>query len=80
LEGWKRGYDRPEATLEIVFEMIALEEDGGITQFPGAVDFVQGRSMSGGVFVTVRVEDDGVRGDLQYLKVGKGKYFTFFRP
>jgi predicted homoserine dehydrogenase-like protein len=76
----QRGMIGPEATLETVSEIFALEEDGGITQFPGAVDFVQGSSMSGGVFVTVRVEDDRIRGDLQYLKVGKGKYFTFFRP
>jgi predicted homoserine dehydrogenase-like protein len=63
-----------------VSEIFALEEDGGITKFPGAVDFVQGNSMAGGVFVTVRVEDERIRDDLQYLKVGKGKYFTFFRP
>jgi predicted homoserine dehydrogenase-like protein len=36
--------------------------------------------MSGGVFVTVRVNDARIRDDLQYLKVGKGNYFTFFRP
>jgi predicted homoserine dehydrogenase-like protein len=76
----QRGMIGPEATLETVSEIFALEEDGGITRFPGAVDFVQGNSMAGGVFVTVRVEDDRIRGDLQYLKVGKGKYFTFFRP
>jgi predicted homoserine dehydrogenase-like protein len=26
------------------------------------------------------VEDQRIQDDLQYLKVGKGKYFTFFRP
>jgi predicted homoserine dehydrogenase-like protein len=76
----QRGMTGPEATLETVSEIFALEEDGGITKFPGAVDFVQGDSMAGGVFVTVRVEDERIRGDLQYLKVGKSKYFTFFRP
>ncbi len=76
----RRGMVGPEATLETVSEIFALEEDGGITKFPGAVDFVQGPSMAGGVFVTVRVEDERIRADLQYLKVGKGKYFTFFRP
>jgi predicted homoserine dehydrogenase-like protein len=70
----------PEATLQNVSQIFALEEDGGITKFPGAVDFVQGSSMAGGVFVTVRVEDERIRDDLEYLKVGKGKYFTFFRP
>ncbi|NIW37458.1 MAG: hypothetical protein GWN32_13355, partial [Gemmatimonadetes bacterium] len=36
--------------------------------------------MAGGVFVTVRVQDERIRADLEYLKVGRGKYFTFFRP
>jgi predicted homoserine dehydrogenase-like protein len=76
----QRGMLGPEASLQNVSEIFALEEDGGITQFPGAVDFVQGSSMAGGVFVTVRVEDERIRNDLEYLKVGKGKYFTFFRP
>jgi predicted homoserine dehydrogenase-like protein len=76
----QRGMIGPEATLENVSQIFALEEDGGITRFPNAVDFVQGNSMTGGVFVTVRVQDERIRDDLQYLKVGKGKYFTFFRP
>ncbi len=76
----QRGMIGPEAALETVSEIFALEEDGGITKFPGAVDFVQGPSMAGGVFVVVRVEDERIRADLQYLKVGKGRYFTFFRP
>jgi len=76
----QRGMVGPEATLETVSEIFALEEDGGITKFPGVVDFVQGSSMSGGVFVTVRIEDERIQADLNYLKVGQGKYFTFFRP
>ncbi len=76
----QRGMIGPDATQETVSEIFALEEDGGITKFPGAVDFVQGSSMAGGVFVTVRIEEERIRDDLEYLKVGKGKYFTFFRP
>jgi len=76
----QRGMTGPDADLESVSEIFALEEDGGITKFPGAVDFVQGSAMAGGVFVTVRVENQRIREDLQYLKVGKGKYCTFFRP
>lgn len=76
----QRGMVGPEATLESVSKIFALEEDGGISKFPGVVDFVQGSSMSGGVFVTVRVPSDRICADLNYLKVGKGKYFTFFRP
>ncbi|MGE5138389.1 MAG: NAD(P)-dependent oxidoreductase, partial [Rudaea sp.] len=76
----KRGMIGPEATLETVSRLFALEEDGGLTRFPGAVDFVQGSAMAGGVFITVRVQDERIRADLEYLKVGKGRYYTFFRP
>ncbi|KAA3644721.1 MAG: hypothetical protein DWQ07_15035 [Chloroflexi bacterium] len=75
----QRGMTGPEASFENVSEIFALEEDGGISQFPGNIDFVQGPSMSGGVFVTVRVDDQRIQDDLNYLKVGSGKYFTFFR-
>ena len=76
----QRGMCGPEATLETVSQVFALQEDGGITKFPGAVDFVQGSAMAGGVFVTVRIGDERIQADLEYLKVGKGKYYTFFRP
>jgi predicted homoserine dehydrogenase-like protein len=76
----QRGMCGPEATLETVSQVFALEEDGGITTRLGTIDFVQGDSMAGGVFITVRIEDERIRDDLQYLKVGQGKYFTFFRP
>ena len=76
----KRGMNGPEATLDTVSQIFALKEDGGITTRPRSIDFVQGSAMSGGVFVTVRVEDQRIREDLHYLKVGQGSYFTFFRP
>lgn len=70
----------PVADQESVSKIFALKEDGGIAEFPGAVDYVQGTAMSGGVFITVRVDDSRIQDDLNYLKVGKGRYFTFFRP
>jgi predicted homoserine dehydrogenase-like protein len=76
----KRGMTGPEATLETVSRIFALEEDGGKARFAGAVDFVQGNAMSGGVFATVRVHDPRICADLEYLKVGRGRYYTFFRP
>lgn len=76
----RRGMIGPEATLETVSQVFALRQDGGLTEFPGAVDFVQGSAMAGGVFVVVRVTDPRLRADLEYLKVGRGHYFTFFRP
>ncbi len=76
----KRGMKGPEADTETVSQIFALEADGGISTAPHSVDFVQGESMAGGVFITVRIEDERIRSDLEYLKVGKGAYFTFFRP
>jgi predicted homoserine dehydrogenase-like protein len=74
------GMAGPEADTDTVTEIFALKEDGGMTPFPGVVDFVQGSAMSGGVFITVRIPDERVQADLQYLKVGKRNYCTFFRP
>lgn len=75
-----RGMLGPEADLATVSQVFALQEDGGLIEKPGVVDFVQGNAMAGGVFITVRVPDARLRNDLEYLKVGKGQYFTFFRP
>ena len=75
-----RGMVGPDADLDTVSKIFALEEDGGISKFPGVVDFVQGNSMAGGVFVTVRVDDPRIKADLEYLKVGQGDYYTFYRP
>jgi predicted homoserine dehydrogenase-like protein len=76
----KRGMVGPEATLENVSRVFALRADGGITTSPFTVDFVQGSAMAGGVFITVRIQDRRICSDLEYLKVGNGGYFTFFRP
>ena len=70
----------PEACLQTVSRIFALEEDGGLTSSPGAVDFVQGKEMAGGVFITARIHSERIQADLEYLKVGEGEYYTFFRP
>jgi predicted homoserine dehydrogenase-like protein len=76
----RRGMLGPEADLTTVSRLFALQADGGLIERPGTVDFVQGPAMAGGVFVTVRVQDPRIRADLEYLKVGAGHYYTFFRP
>jgi predicted homoserine dehydrogenase-like protein len=76
----KRGMVGPEANRKTVSDIFSLKEHGGIVPFPGVVDFVQGSDMSGGVFVTVSVENRRIAGDLKYLKTGNGRYSTFFRP
>lgn len=76
----QRGMLGPEADLTTVSQVFALKADGGLIEAPRTVDFVQGSAMAGGVFVTVRVADARIRADLEYLKVGQGDYYTFFRP
>jgi predicted homoserine dehydrogenase-like protein len=76
----QRGMIGPEADLTTISKVFALKSDGGLIEKSHTVDFVQGNGMAGGVFVTVRIEDPRVRADLEYLKVGKGYYYTFFRP
>ena len=76
----QRGMVGPEASLATITQVFALEEDGGITKFPRTVEFVQGSSMAGGVFIVVRIEDSRIRDDLEYLKVGNGRYYSFVRP
>ncbi len=76
----KRSMIGPEADLTTISKIFSLKEDGGLIDRPHTVDFVQGNAMSGGVFITVRIEDPRIQSDLEYLKVGKGFYYTFFRP
>ncbi len=77
---FRPGMIGPEANLNTVSEIFALKEDGGLSEFIGGVDYVAGSAMSGGVFVTVKIDDERIGEDLRYLKVGKAPYFTFFRP
>lgn len=74
------GMTGPEADLQTVSDAFRLTADGGTVPHPGVVDYVQGQAMAGGVFVTVKIDDERIGADLAYLKVGKGPYFTFFRP
>ena len=76
----RRGMVGPVADRRTISTIFSLVEDGGICPFPGVVDFVQGPDMSGGVFLTVRVDNARIAADLKYLKTGNGRYSTFFRP
>ncbi|MCL5985494.1 MAG: SAF domain-containing protein [Actinobacteria bacterium] len=70
----------PAAKLADLARVFALKENGGLLDFPGVVDYSIGSDVAGGVFVVIRVDNPRVSEDLEYLKVGKGPYFCFFRP
>ncbi len=76
----RAGMTGPDADLTTIADTFRLKEDGGELSFAPVVDYVQGSAMSGGVFLTVKAPSDRISADLTYLKVGKGPYFTFFRP
>lgn len=76
----RRGMTGPVATPETITALFRLQEDGGTIPFPGVVEFVQGPTMAGGVFITCRMPDARLAADLKYLKVGDGRYSAFFRP
>lgn len=71
----QRGMTGPEADLDTVSEIFPMKGDGDITEFPGAVDFVQGSAIAGGVFVTVRVDDERIRERFAVLEGRERKVF-----
>ena len=76
----QRGMIGPDASFETVSQVFALEEDGGISKFAGNIDFVQGPSLSGGVFVVVKVADQRIAADLNYLESRVWKVLYIFPP
>lgn len=74
----KTGMHGPSATLEELSRMFTLQEDGGILSQKGVVDYVKG--VAPGVFAVVTSEQEEVRREMQYLKMGDGPHFTLYRP
>ena len=76
----QRGMVGPQADLTTVSRIFALEADGGITTISPHGRFCAGERDVGGRFChrahrgSPRLRGSG------YLKVGKGHYYTFFRP
>jgi predicted homoserine dehydrogenase-like protein len=79
LEMSKRGMYGPSSTVPTLHETFALQEDGGVLDRPGVVDYCVG-PVSPGVFVVVRTDDDYVQHEMAYLQMGDGPYFSFYRP
>lgn len=74
----KAGMHGPSATLEQLSRTFNLREAGGILSRKGVVDYVKG--VAPGVFAIVTSEQDEVRREMQYLKMGDGPHFTLYRP
>jgi predicted homoserine dehydrogenase-like protein len=74
------GMHGPTATLEELAGVLCPREDGGVLYRKGVVDYSIGKGVAPGVFCIIETRHPRVLERMIDLKVGKGPYFTIFRP
>lgn len=74
-----RGMHGPVTHRDILERVFCLEEDGGILNRVGVVDFGVGK-VAPGVFLIVRTDHPRLREAMILRDMGKGPYYTLFRP
>jgi predicted homoserine dehydrogenase-like protein len=74
------GMHGPTATLEELASVLCPREDGGVLHRKGIVDYSIGKGVAPGVFCIIETRHPRVLERMIDLKVGKGPYFTIFRP
>ncbi|AZO31712.1 homoserine dehydrogenase [Mesorhizobium sp. M1B.F.Ca.ET.045.04.1.1] len=74
------GMHGPTATLEELASVLCPREDGGVLYRKGVVDYSIGKGVAPGVFCIIETKHPRVLERMIDLKVGKGPYFTIFRP
>ncbi|UVC14860.1 NAD(P)H-dependent oxidoreductase [Mesorhizobium onobrychidis] len=74
------GMHGPTATLEELASVLCPQEDGGVLHRKGVVDYSIGKGVAPGVFCIIETRHPRVLERMIDLKVGKGPYFTIFRP
>src|SRR5215218_1173898 len=75
----KRGLSGYETTVPQLHEVFKPAADGGILDRSGVVDFATG-PVAPGVFVIARSDEPTVVEQMDYLKMGSGPYYSFYRP
>lgn len=75
----RRNMHGPRTQVEKLTEVFTLKERGGILMNEGVVDYAIG-DIAPGVFVVARHEGAIVNKTLQYLKLGEGPNYLFYRP
>jgi predicted homoserine dehydrogenase-like protein len=75
----KRGMTGEYATVPELHKVFRPKSDGGILDHSGVVDFATG-PVAPGVFVVVRSDEPTVVEEMDYLGMGEGPYFSFYRP
>ena len=75
----KRGMSGQETTVPQLHDVFKPAADGGILDRSGVVDFATG-PVAPGVFVVVRSDEPTVVEEMDYLGMGAGPYYSFYRP
>jgi len=65
--------------VEELNQVFIPEEDGGILGRSGCVEYSVGR-VAPGVFAIVTTDEPRIRTDMEFLSMGSGPYYTFYRP
>jgi len=74
------GMHGPAASRDELASVLIPRSHGGVLSKPGCVDYSIGKGVAPGVFCIVEAGHPRVLERLVDLKVGKGPYFTLFRP
>jgi predicted homoserine dehydrogenase-like protein len=75
----KRGMSGHKTTVPELHEVFKPAADGGILDRPGVVDFATG-PVAPGVFVVARSDEPTIIEEMDYLGMGAGPYYSFYRP
>ena len=77
----KPGMHGPACSREELNKVLVPASAGGLlSSSEGRVDFTIGKGVAPGVFVVAEMDHPRIRERMEDLKMGKGPYFTFFRP
>jgi predicted homoserine dehydrogenase-like protein len=74
------GMHGPNADRDQMVKVLIPREDGGILSKKGVVDYTIGKGVAPGVFVIVEATHPRIIERMDDLHVGKGPYYSFFRP
>ena len=77
----KPGMHGPACSRDDLNTVLVPQSAGGLlSSSEGRVDFTIGKGVAPGVFVVAEMDHPRIRERMEDLKMGKGPYFTFFRP
>lgn len=73
------GMHGPVTSVEELCRTFSLKSQGGILKREGVVDFAIG-DVAPGVFVIITTDQETIKKDMDYLKMGSGPNYLLYRP